>query len=127
MKVQITLKDMNSLNVIYNGPADVELIPNGRKITFKDNTYEYTWNVYEKGMVVRSHSQIDVNLTFKEQTKTKGRIDSEFGRMDVHTQTQRYYQDETRVEIKYDLIQDQESQPFRFILEIEQEILHEIH
>ena len=118
---------MNSLNVIYNGPADVELIPNGRKITFKDNTYEYTWNVYEKGMVVRSHSEIDVNLTFKEETKTKGRIDSEFGRMDVHTQTQRYYQDETRVEIKYDLIQEEAIQAFHFILEIEQEILHEIH
>lgn len=127
MIVQVTLKDMNSLNVIYNGPADVELIPNGRKITFKDNTYEYTWNVYEKGMVVRSRSEIDVNLTFKEETKTKGRIDSEFGRMDVHTHTQRYYQDETRVEIKYDLIQGEAIQAFHFILEIEQEILHEIH
>ena len=127
MIVSITLINLNENQVIYKGQGEIENISNGRKISFKDDTHTYTWNIYDKGMTLRSLSEVDVHLTFRENAKTKGHIESPYGIMDVSCQTYIYKPQLNRVELQYDLIMDQNIQPFHFILEIEQEILHEIH
>ncbi|MBP3853581.1 MAG: hypothetical protein J6D18_03325, partial [Erysipelotrichaceae bacterium] len=80
----ITLHDVLNRTIVYSGWARIEPIANGKMIEFEDETYQYCWKIYEKGMTLTSKSEMDVVLTFKDQTKTKGHIDSEFGRMDVH-------------------------------------------
>lgn len=127
MIVQLKLTNLTEKEIIYQGVAKMETIPNGRKFQFGDGIYQYTWQVYDKGMTLHSHSQVDVHLTFKEQAKTKGHIQSEFGRLDVQCLTHIYRPGYNRVELEYDLLMDQSEQHFHFVLEIEQESLHEIH
>lgn len=127
MIINLVLKDLLTDTLIYQGPAEIEEIPNGHMFTFEDESYQYCWKVYDNGMTLSSKSEMDVFLTFKERSKTKGHIDSEFGRMDVHTRTKKYHRHPKGVELAYDLIQDQNVTPFHFLLEIEQEILHEVH
>lgn len=75
----------------------------------------------EKGLVIRSESDVLVNLTLRLNSQTKGHIETEFGQIDLDCHTSHYDVDENHIEVKYSLIQGNEEQKFHFVLYINKE------
>lgn len=127
MKCEIILEDKISNQRIYQGDGVVHSISNGIEILFEDDVYSYHWKVYEKGLIITNQSEVLVHLTFKEKKRTKGHIETEFGNIDLEVETLKYQYHSKRVEIRYDLIQNEQRQSFHFVLHISEEDLNGIH
>lgn len=127
MKIQIEMVDLINNVIVFQGMAKIDHQKNGTIFLMKDKKLSYTWKCYEKGLVIESISDYKVNLTLKENAVTKGHIETEYGIIYLQCQTSIYKMNEKCIEVKYDLIQGDEKQPFHFILNINKEEKHAIH
>ncbi len=127
MKIQIEMVDLINDVIVFQGSAQMQEEKNGQTIQMHSEELKYTWKCYEKGLVIESISEVRVNLTLKENALTKGHVETEYGIIDLQCKTSVYKIDEKCVEVKYDLIQGDEKQPFHFILNIYKEEGHAIH
>ena len=93
----------------------------GLLVSFNNDTHHFEWRIWKKGLVIRSESDIIVNLTLRLNSQTKGHIETEFGKIDLDCHTSHYDVDENCVEVKYSLIQGNEKQEFHFVLYINKE------
>lgn len=125
---QVHLFDKTSNQTIYKGIGTIDTLKNdGCRVQFQNDTHHFTWNIYESGLVIRSESEIVVNLTLRPQRKTKGHIETTFGIIDCECETTFYQKNLNHVEIQYILIQGNEKQKFHFILSINKEGNYAIH
>lgn len=107
--------------VHYQGDATMIPIKNGIEIQFVDGAHMYSWKVYEQGVIIRSISDVEVILTCKPQRRTQGHIDTEYGRIDLEIETEIYHNKTNQIELKYDLIQNEQRQTFHFTLSMKEE------
>ncbi len=114
-------------DLLYEGIASVNLLKNGMRIMFQDENYSYDWKIYEKGLVIRNVSEIEVVLTLRPSKTTRGHIETEFGEIELVCETLKYEWKDDVVEIRYDLVQGQDRQHFHFILYIYKEDEYGIH
>ena len=119
MKVQLV--EHSEGIVHYEGAAWVVPMKNGKEIRFGNDDHTYSWKIYEKGLIIRSTSEIEVVLTCRPNRKTKGHISSEYGTMDLDVETVFYKKTEDHIEVKYDLIQNEQRQTFHFTLTMKEE------
>ncbi|MGM9947602.1 hypothetical protein [Floccifex sp.] len=112
MNLKVTLMDLIQKELIFDGWALIKKIKNG--ISIEMDTI--TWKVYEKGLIIESKSDYKVVLMLKDQSQTKGNIETEFGCLDLQCETSLYRINGNCIEIKYQLIQGNESQLFHFIV-----------
>lgn len=124
MSVYIKLLEPMSQTIHFQGKGQILHKENGFELMFSDEKYAYSWKVYPQGCMIHSKSELDVFLTCKENHKTQGHIDSEYGRIDLLCYTKKYEVRENEVEIEYDLIQDGHIQSFHFVLYIEEDASH---
>lgn len=127
MKCEIILEDKLNNQRIYEGDGNIHSISNGIEILFADDVYSYHWKVYEKGLIITNQSEVLVRLTFKENKRTKGHIETEFGEIDLEVETLKYRHHHKSVEIRYDLVQNEQRQSFHFVLYLSEEDLNGIH
>ena len=90
-------------------------------VSFSNDTHRFEWRIWKKGLVIRSESDVLVNLTLRLNSQTKGHIETEFGQIDLDCHTSHYDVDENHIEVKYSLIQGNEEQKFHFVLYINKE------
>ena len=119
MKVQLVEHPEGIVH--YEGTAIVVPMKNGFEIRFGNDAHTYSWKIYEKGLIIRSISEMEVVLTFRPNRKTKGHISSEYGTMDLNLETVFYKQTEDQIEVKYNLIQNEQKQTFHFTLTMKEE------
>lgn len=103
----------------YDESAEVIYNKNSIEITVKSDPFTFLWKLYEKGVVVQSHSSVRVLLTLKEDAVTRGHIETEFGRIPLECCLFLYKIEKDYVEIKYEIRQGNHSQLFHFSMEIE--------
>lgn len=122
MTNQVHLFDKISNQTLYKGEAKIDFSGNeGLLVSFNNDTHHFEWRIWKKGLVIRSESDIIVNLTLRLNSQTKGHIETEFGKIDLDCHTSYYDVDENCVEVKYSLIQGNEKQEFHFVLYINKE------
>lgn len=122
MSANITLLEQKTQTIHFRGNGEVLRKKQGFEVRFKDRTYSYCWKIYEKACTIQSSSEIDVFLTLKENHRTKGHIDSEYGRIPVECELIEYTVCKDEVEVMYDLIQGSARQRFHFILSIKEDM-----
>ena len=121
MTNQVHLFDKISNQTLYKGEAIIDFCNNdGLLVTFKNDTHQFKWKIWQKGLVIRSESEIIVNLTL-------GHIETEFGIIDVECHTTLYNVNENCVEVKYSLIQGKDKQEFHFVLYINKEDMYAVN
>lgn len=128
MKIQVQLIDLLNNEIVYHGLAQTEDIKNnGLCIYMKNKKMSYIWKCYEKGLAIESISDYKVSLTLRENNVTKGHIETEYGIIYLQCKTSLYKMNEKCIEVKYDLIQGNETQPFHFVLNLNKEEIYAIH
>lgn len=115
MNLNVQLIDVIQDEIIFDGIANVENCKNGLKIEMK-NQSTITWKVYAKGIVIEIASDYKILLPLKENSCSKGHIDTEFGTMELKCDTNLYRIDENFIEVKYSLNPDDDSNSFHFKL-----------
>lgn len=118
MSLQVELKDKKDHQIIYAGKAQYQMTSNGRIYTFGSRDHTFVWKVYEDTLLIDSISQAHVHLVLRKEKKTKGWIETEFGRIDLDCMTIAYRVENERVEVQYELDMDSEKQIFHFQLKI---------
>ena len=122
MTNQVHLFDKISNQTLYKGEAKIDFSGNeGLLVSFNNDTHRFEWRIWKKGLVIRSESDVIVNLTLRLNSQTKGHIETEFGQIDLDCHTSHYDVDENHIEVKYSLIQGNEEQKFHFVLYINKE------
>lgn len=117
MTNQVHLFDKISNQTLYKGEAIIDFCANeGLLVSFSNDTHRFEWRIWKKGLVIRSESDVLVNLTLRLNSQTKGHIETEFGQIDLDCHTSHYDVDENHIEVKYSLIQGNEEQKFHFVL-----------
>ena len=99
--------------------AEVFYNKNSMQITVKSDPYIFIWKLYEKGLVVQSRSSVQVLITLKENTVTRGRIETEFGHIPLECCLFLYKIEKDYEKIKYEIKLGRHSQLFHFSMEIE--------
>lgn len=122
MTNQVHLFDKISNQTLYKGEAIIDFCANeGLLVSFSNDIHRFEWRIWKKGLVIRSESDVLVNLTLRLNSQTKGHIETEFGQIDLDCHTSHYDVDENHIEVKYSLIQGNEEQKFHFVLYINKE------
>lgn len=122
MTNQVHLFDKISNQTLYKGAASIDFCANdGLLVSFNNETSQFEWKIWKNGLIIRSESEITVNLTLRLNSSTKGHIETEFGEIELDCHTSHYDVNENCVEVKYSLIQGNEEQKFHFVLYINKE------
>lgn len=128
MKQKVELLDILNKETIFDDYATITTIGNnGIQIEMKLENSTFLWKCYEKGIVIESRSDYIVVLTLKDNARTKGHIETEFGDIPLQCETMIYGMNDQYIEIKYNLIQNNEGQLFHFILKLDKEEYYGIH
>lgn len=127
MSIKVQLIDKISNQVIYAGKATIEQENSMKKIMFKSDDHTYIWKIFENGLIIESLSEVHVILTLRENHRTKGHINSQFGQIDLQCETSIYKINKNYIEVVYELIQESDRQEFHFILNIFKEESYAIH
>lgn len=128
MTNQVHLFDKISNQTLYKGEASIDFCANdGLLVSFYNETNRFEWKIWKNGLVIRSESQVVVNLTLRLNSHTKGHIDTEFGKIELDCHTSHYDVNENYVEVQYSLIQGKEEQKFHFVLYINKEDIYALN
>ena len=66
MTNQVHLFDKISNQTLYKGEAKIDFSGNeGLLVSFNNDTHHFEWKIWKKGLVIRSESDIIVNLTLR--------------------------------------------------------------
>ena len=80
MTNQVHLFDKISNQTLYKGEAKIDFSGNeGLLVSFNNDTHHFEWRIWKKGLVIRSESDIIVNLTLRLNSQTKGHIEIKAG------------------------------------------------
>ena len=115
MILNVCMTDQIHNEMVFNGQAQIVPINNGYCIHMNGNT-DLKWKIYSKGMIIENDSDYRVVLTLKENSGTKGHIETEFGKIGLKCETSLYRINKNSIEIKYKLIQETDVQLFHFVL-----------
>lgn len=118
---------LNNVTVFCDYAQIESLKNNGISILMESDNLKYNWKCYEKGLMIESISEYKVNLTLRNNNITQGHIETEYGIIYLQCKTSIYKMNEKCIEVKYDLIQGEDKQPFHFVLEISKEETYAIH
>lgn len=117
MTFQVKLVESIENITYFEGVAKRKELKNGGfEFVFMNNEYQFSWKIYKQGLIIRSISDIKVHLTLKEKAQTRGHIDTEFGSIPIQCRTSIYKVCRDHIEVKYELLQEKQSQWFHFTL-----------
>ena len=128
MNCSVQLSDLINNEIVFKGISTISSLKNnGLCIEMKRADSSYCWKCFEKGLIIESVSDYKVVMTLKENATTKSHIETEFGTIYLQYHTSLYKMNRNCIEVEYELVQEDESQKFHFLLEIYKEEEHAIH
>lgn len=120
MSCRIRLYDQINQNMIYKGYASSQPSQNKVVLTFGDEEHSFIWKIYHSALIIESISDIHVFLILKENVRTAGHIDSEFGRIDIQCETSQLSIKNHSVKVKYAIVNGEDKQDFMFTMMIDE-------
>lgn len=115
----VTLIDEQTHTILYRGRGQIDLLKNnGYEVQFGNDERQYVWKIWNNGLIIISKADYILELTLRLNARTKGHLETEFGRIDLHCKTSLYKINENCVEVRY-VMEEDGSQIFHFKLEVD--------
>lgn len=106
MKIQVSLLDEKNGTVLFDGLADLEILPSGgRIVSMKTDDGTMVWKILKKGLIIENAQELQTILHLNEKGTGSVRIFTPYGEMESALEQVALHKTEQSLQAAYSMPQ----------------------